>query len=210
MTRGGLFAKFFFVLFIFLIVLGVALGFLGYTLYQEVQRFQLSWTITEKAVLLKDGEAVLTGVAGTFKEGEMPHVLSEAERNELLQHPEKYQFVLIFKKEAFAFLSGELDYAQIKLSVVEARKILFSAHPKEEMSSLLGSIGSKPLPFLSDDELRGILFSLLVEQAVRQDAFFLLTQYRAGYVAILPEHALFKFFRYAPFYETLKKQLSSS
>lgn len=219
MARGTLIGKMMKVFFFFSILLGLLIFGLGYYLTKEIQDFQQNWITKEKLLLLKEDDTIHVGIAGTFRAGEEPHVLTDSEKAQVRKglHGENevpflrnYYFIVFFTPEAFSLLEGGVTYAGITLPIDEVHKLLVSSQPKDHLGTLLGERG-KRLPIVSDDQLKGLLFGLLFEEGVRQDPFFLLAQYRKGTIMIIPETVLFTLFRKVPgaFYEQVKTRVKT-
>ncbi len=218
MKQGALFGKVMKVFFFFIFLFGLLLLGLGYYLTQEIQEFQQNWVMKEKVLLLTEDDTIHIGIAGTFRAGEEPHVLTTSEKEKISQGLREqdqalllrnYYLAVFFTPEAFSSVEGGVTYAGITLPIDEVRKLLRSPQPKDQLGTLLGERG-KRLPAVSDDQLKGLLFGLLFEEGVRQDPFFLLAQYRKGTITIIPETFLFSIFKKAPqqFYEQVKTRVN--
>lgn len=194
---------------------GVFLVAIGLLLMQEVNDFQARWGTEEKLLLLQHGNALVVGIAGTFT-GEQPHVLTTSElgtaykgwkeQNEALLL-RNYQMTVLVTMEAFSSVAGDVSYAGIPLSLEQVKSLVLDPTPGTTLGFLLRSKGiTAPLPVMTDAQLKGLLFLLLFEEAVKQDPTFLIRQYRAGRIMVVPASLMFTLLKYAPgqFYESLK------
>ncbi len=221
LTNSGSFARrlintFFFLSFLF----GIFLLIFGFYITKEMNDFQERWAKEEKLLVLQNGGAVLLGITGTFMEGKQPHVLTESEKalvikalqekNEDLLLRNNYM-AIIFTLKAFDGLTGDVTYGDTTISVAEAKELLLDSQPGNKLAAHMQSRGiTTPMPLISDDQLKGLLFGLLFEHASRKDPFFFIEEYRNGTIMIFPERFLFTFMKKVPdtFYNQLKTMVA--
>ena len=82
--------------------------------------------------------------------------------------------------------------------------------PRQTLATYLQQQGStKQVPVVQDDILRGILFSLLFEEAMHQNPLFLVEEYRKGTIQVVPELFMFTLVKKVPriAYERIKTSM---
>ena len=202
----------------------------GYFVYKDINDLRANWPDSDKLVLLAN-DKIYAGMITTFSDTEeAPTFIENLEDYQTAYENEDYDTIkgsnyklFILKVGMFEKTDESFDLGGFTVTKKDAIEAIESDSPVEAVIDslvLLGELPEEQKELLraqlnneggGDLALKGVLFGLLLQDAMSGDALFLIKEIQNGNIVVYPEGTIFKLVRLAPIslIESLAKKVIS-
>jgi hypothetical protein len=189
----GFFKKLFKLLFYAGLIISLILAVNLYFIYQDFDDFRENFGVSEKKVILKDGDEILTGLI--LDEGTSLTTAKQLNEYDSYLRNEDYESIL---GDSYKLMVFDVDIIS-NLDEIEMDNELIT---QNEAIAILTS---------NDAEEKAVLFSVILAEEIlsSRNPLFFLSEFKDGNIVIYPETAIFKTIKFLPlnFIEDLGKKI---